>query len=180
MQMVWCGSGSGPFGATRQQLPWGARYKYGEYTWLCIYTWPVKCVLLKAWEEIRIKSWICTLWCLFLQETCFLLTAFWSKAMTWRLTRALWPGSRIKSASLWRRTLCCCLVSAWHSIKKAKPVEKIFFSLSQQRCYVFCYVLLALKIYLLVINNWNVLSAIAKRYAFPVNTFKCYGPVIVY
>lgn len=57
------------------------------------------------------KYWICNLWYLLFQETCFLLMAFWSKAMTWRLTRVLWPASRIKYASLWRRTQCCCRVS---------------------------------------------------------------------
>lgn len=44
------------------------------------------------------------------QVTCSQPMASWSRATTWRLTRALWPESRIMSRRASTKTPCCCQV----------------------------------------------------------------------
>lgn len=49
--------------------------------------------------------------------------------MTWKSMKALWLVSPIRSGSLWRKTLCCCLVSTHLCLERWIPFVWIYVKL---------------------------------------------------
>ncbi len=70
--------------------------------------WIAECVFLFPRLQVIPRSF--TTPCFFHQVTFFQLMVSWSRVTTWRLMKALWLGSLIRSANLWRRTPCSFLV----------------------------------------------------------------------